>query len=82
MTVSFPDPRPRPYVPASPEPESRVPAADAQHDLTIAEAAERLGVSKARMRELFAEGRIKPIKIGGRTMVPSCELVRVLCDVA
>ncbi len=47
----------------------------------LAEAAGRLGVSEARMRELFAEGRIMPLQLAGRTMVPCSELARVLSDV-
>jgi len=81
MTESFFQSRPTSHVSAAPESGSPAPAADAQPAVTVAEAAERLGVSKARMRELFAEGRIAPVRIGGRVMVPSCELVRVLCDV-
>jgi excisionase family DNA binding protein len=81
MTESFSQSFPRSHVPAAPEPGGAAPAADVEHAVTVAEAAERLGVSRARMRELFAEGRIRPVRIGGRTMVPSCELVRVLCDV-
>ena len=49
--------------------------------LPLAEAADRLGVSETRMRELFAEGRITPLSVAGRTMVPYSELARVLSDV-
>lgn len=49
--------------------------------LPVAEAADRLGVSETRMKELFAEGRITPLTVAGRTMVPYSELARVLSDV-
>ncbi len=38
--------------------------------LSIVDAAEVLGVSKATLYKIFASGQLKPIKIGRRTVVP------------
>lgn len=46
----------------------------------IAEAAEALAISRSRFYELVAEGRIRVLKEGARTLVRRSELERYLDD--
>jgi excisionase family DNA binding protein len=43
----------------------------------VDEAASLLGVSRATLYKLAADGRIRLVKIGGRTLVPASEIERV-----
>ena len=45
---------------------------------TINEAAQYLRISRALLYQLIREGRIKPVKIGTRTIVRGAELERFL----
>lgn len=42
----------------------------------VPEACRRLGIGKNSLYKLIAEGRLKPVKIGRRTLLPDAELVR------
>ncbi|WP_199743597.1 helix-turn-helix domain-containing protein [Caulobacter sp. 602-1] len=44
----------------------------------VREAAEMLAISRSRFYELIAEGRIRVLKEGARTLVRRCELERYL----
>jgi excisionase family DNA binding protein len=40
--------------------------------------AQALGISRSKLYELIAEGELKIVKLGSRTLVPHSELVRFL----
>jgi excisionase family DNA binding protein len=42
--------------------------------LTVAEVADRLRVSRRTVERLMAQGRLRPLKVGRRTLVTSREL--------
>lgn len=41
-------------------------------------ACHRLGIGRTKLYSLIAEGKIRPIKIGSRTLVPESELQRLI----
>lgn len=47
---------------------------------TVKQSAEALGVGKTTLYELFKNGALKPIRIGGRTLVPASELHRLIAE--
>ena len=47
---------------------------------TVAQATEAIGVGKTTLYELFKAGTLKPIRIGGRTLVPAGELHRLIAE--
>lgn len=42
----------------------------------IADACRRLGIKRTKLYQLIADRKIKPIKIGQRTLIPEAELTR------
>jgi excisionase family DNA binding protein len=46
--------------------------------LSRKEAAKRLGISVASARRLEARGELRTVRIGGRVVVPSSEIARLL----
>lgn len=49
--------------------------------VSVPEGARMIGLSKSRMYELIAEGRVEARKIGSRTVIPTASL-RALLDAA
>lgn len=44
---------------------------------SVATGAQRLGISSRKTWELVSEGRIKTVKIDGRTLIPEEEIMRI-----
>ncbi len=44
----------------------------------VSESARIVGVGRTTMHKMIREGRIRPIKIGARTIVPRSEIDRIL----
>ena len=65
---------------AEPSPLARAAAIQACADgaLTIRAAVEFSGISRTVLYELMAEGRLSPIRIGRRVLLPRAELVEIL----
>lgn len=47
---------------------------------TVADFCGKLSISRSHFYDLVSEGRIKTIKIGGRTLVPETELERLVVE--
>lgn len=47
---------------------------------TVADFCYQLSISRSHFYDLVSEGRIKTIKIGGRTLVPETELERIVVE--
>ena len=43
-------------------------------------ACHRLGIGRTKLYSLISEGKIRPIKIGTRTLIPESELRRLIND--
>ena len=48
------------------------------HVFSVSEAAEHLRISRSFLYRLFETGKIKPVKIGKRTIVTGAEIMRFL----
>lgn len=48
--------------------------------LTVPQTCQRLNCGKSRLYELFGNGDLPRVKLGGRTMVPSVAIDRMLTD--
>ena len=46
--------------------------------LRIDEACRFIGLGRTRLYSLIKEGKIRPVKIGGRTLIPVAELKRLV----
>jgi excisionase family DNA binding protein len=55
----------------------RIQAISDRRAFPVTEAATLLGVSRATVYKLAADGRIRLVKIGGRTLIPASEIERV-----
>lgn len=53
-----------------------------QCQFTVAEAADHLRVSRSYVYELIAEKKIRPVKLGKRTLVQGAELYRFMRSLA
>ena len=48
--------------------------------LRIEDACRAIGLGKTRLYSLIKEGKIRPVKIGGRTLIPRTELERLVAE--
>lgn len=44
----------------------------------VAESARIIGVGRTTMHKIIREGRVRPVKIGARTIIPKSEIDRLL----
>jgi excisionase family DNA binding protein len=49
-----------------------------QRAYSIPEAAEQLGVCRASVYKLIADGRLNPIKVGARRLIPDAQIATLL----
>lgn len=48
----------------------------------IPDACRALSISRSHLYDLASKGRLRLVKIGGRTVVPTTEIARILCEAA
>ena len=47
---------------------------------TIQDSCSRLGIGRTLLYDLIKQGRLRPIKLGSRTLIPESELQRLISD--
>jgi excisionase family DNA binding protein len=58
----------------------KTPASDAPKARRVPEACRAIGISKAMLYKLAAQGKIRLVHIGGRTVVPETEIDRLASE--
>jgi excisionase family DNA binding protein len=56
------------------------PPTPAKLAVSISEAADRLGLCRASIYKLIRAGRLRPVKVGARTLIPISQLTALLGD--